>query len=211
MRPIIFICLTLAASTAQAQTSLRVNMLGPVPIIEQNLSPNWSVEFAYSPRVLGREIAKSIGGITSLGGVNVSDAQCSAGMLTLKYHLEEEIDFRTLYKTESFNYFLLSFKHTLDTRNEAYYRSSENFEGWSKREAYGCGLGFGKRTIYPGGFTLDFNTSIGIATIKRIRTGLYTDKYYGSPLTQREGTSVKTGLRPVFGYTISIGYTFLRK
>jgi hypothetical protein len=46
---LLYCCLVFTAIASKAQTSLRANLLGPMPVIEQHFLPRHSIEVAYAP------------------------------------------------------------------------------------------------------------------------------------------------------------------
>jgi hypothetical protein len=214
---LLFFCLTLGVSTVQAQTSLRVNLFGPVPILEQNVTKNQSFELAYSPRVLGREFINSWSPFSSMGGKSFGNARSSVVMLSLKSCFDHDDGNAEAAKAHGFlpnnerwNYWAISIKHTVDQRSESYDRTGDDYVGTMKRSAIGLSFGVGTKTVSYSGFTVDLQASCGVQSFKKTETGIQFDDFYGQPNPANERTTSKSGLFPTVGCSLSVGYTFLK-
>lgn len=214
LRLLLLFCLTLAASTARAQTSLRVNLLGPVPGIEQRLSEYSSVELSYSPRVLGRELINGWPPFSSTGGNRFGDVRSKALTVTYKQrHLVQSDGLINgpLEKNEE-AYWLISFKHTVDSRSKLYNPGAGDNDVWSsKRVAFGLAFGLGKKTNFESGITFDLATSLGAEIMEKTKSVVFYDVFSGLPNPAKNTTEHKSGVKPVFGLNISIGYTIVKK
>lgn len=211
----LILLLTLAAFATQAQTSLRVNLLGPVPSFEQNITKYQSIEIAYSPRVFLREAVNSYSPFSSMGGKSFGSPRSSSAIITFKSDVEGT-PFKTGFsgtKMKVLNqdfvaYYLMSVKRNVDSRDEAYNRTGDDYIGTWKRTGYSLGVGFGQKSTYASGFTIDVNSVFGLGVATITTSGIKFDDFYGEPDPARRQTETKREMRPLLGFTVSLGYTF---
>lgn len=211
----LILLLTLSIASAQAQTSLRLNVYGPVPLIEQYITKKQSIEVAYSPRVFGREWINTISPFGAWGGKSLGNGRSSALTVTARsvLSLNEEGPFFGDPAGMDFSereeiYLMLLFKRTVDSRSESYNRTGDDYVGTLKRTGTAFGVGFGGKTVKWNGFVIDGNIGLGFETVEKVSSGITFDDFYGPPNPAQTRTTYGSDIKFLFNTTFSIGYVF---
>jgi hypothetical protein len=200
-------CLVYFANSSQAQTSLRVNLLGPMPVIEQHFLPRHSVELAYAPTAILKEWYFDGNQKISLSSRRIGYYDPKASTAWIGYRYYEPTEEGDLNQKRWTRFFSLYARWS----NVEYKKSSvglgQDELSWQQTQKTTFGGGIGFQRVARNGLTFDLFAGVGFGTVNKKTWDIFFSELSGINGTDPKViTTIKDATAALNG-SVSIGYT----